>query len=86
MGKKTYSATATKEQMNLVAKSLNDVMNDIVELDGIPADTVILSSLVVIGATVRSRGVILDMEAKISEGLPPFAKGYLDQSRKEQNG
>lgn len=86
MSKKAYTATATKEQINLVAKRLNDVMNEMVDLDGIPADTVILSSLVVIGATIRSRGVIIDMEAKISEGLPPFANGYLDQSRKEQNG
>jgi len=86
MGKKTYSATATKEQMNLVAKRLNEVMNEMVDLDGIPADTVILSSLVVIGAIIRSRGVIIDMEAKISEGLSPFASGYLKQSKKEQNG
>lgn len=64
------------ERMRLNSKRIIDALNDMQFVDRLTLDETLLIAMYTLGATLKTRGLVLDVNAPLVRALPPLASGF----------
>jgi len=73
----------TRKDMLKAATRITKAMNEAQFEDDYNVDQVLMALMFVLGATLKRRGVVIDLSGSIEDQLPTISDGYRAQS--EQN-
>ena len=72
----------TNDEMQKVSVRLLEAMNKAQFVDGHSLDEVLMTALYVVGAGIKRRGAVLDMNAPLRVALQPLVAGYEAEAKR----
>lgn len=77
----TKELSMSFNEMNKVAGRMLKALNDTQFIDGYTLDETLMVAMYIIGAGLKKRGVVLQINLPLKDALPPIVMGYNAQAK-----
>jgi hypothetical protein len=75
----------SRNEMSKAASRLLKAMNDMQFIDGYTLEQTLMVAMYVVGAGLKKRGVVLQIDLPLKIALAPIVDGYNAQAKREQH-
>ena len=72
----------TNAQLQKASKRILKALNDAQFVDGHTVDEVLMAALFIVGAGLKRRGAVLQLDAPLRMAIPPLVNGYEAEAKR----
>lgn len=77
----TKEISMSANEMNKAAARMLKALNDTQFIDGYTIDETLMVAMYIVGAGLKKRGVVLQIDLPLKAALPPIVSGYNAQAK-----